>query len=167
MKRTRVLALLLALAMMLSLLVGCGTKEPAVTENENVEEPAKVEEQQAEVPKEEEPKEEAPDADSKEPTPLSVMLIMGNASYSYEENVAWNYLEELGNFEFELYEFPASEATEKMNLMMSGGEYTDILFKANYIDLNQYGMDGLLIPLEDLIREHAPNLTAILDERNA
>ena len=28
------------------------------------------------------------------------------------------------------------------NLMMSGGQYTDILFKAGAIDLNQYGMDG-------------------------
>lgn len=163
MKSKKILALLLALVMMLSLLAGCGAKE-STTGDEVKEQP---ESGKSEGQKTEESKETVSTESSEGPTPLSVMLIMGNASYSYEENVAWNYLEELGNFEFELYEFPASEATEKMNLMMAGGEYTDILFKAGYIDLNQYGMDGLLIPLEDLIREYAPNLTAILDERNA
>lgn len=34
-------------------------------------------------------------------------------------------------------------------------------------DLNKYGSQGLFLPLEDLIREHAPNLTKVLDERDA
>ena len=34
-------------------------------------------------------------------------------------------------------------------------------------DLNKYGSQGIFIPLEDLIREYAPNLTAKLDEMDA
>ena len=154
-KFRKILAFILALVMVLSL-AACGTNE------EPQEDPTQGQQPPA---SEQTPQPTQPPVEG--PTPLSVMMIMGNGSYSYEDNIAWKYLEERGNFDFEIYEFPGSEAAEKMNLMMSGGEYTDILFKAGAIDLNQYGMDGLLIPLEDLIREYAPNLSAVLDERNA
>ena len=163
MKSKKFLALLLALAMVLSVLAGCGA-EPEETKG-------------TEPPIETKGQEETPAVDPTEGSkeivfPLeetldaTCMIILGNTAYSYNDNLAWQYLEERSNIDFELIEFAPAEATEKMNLLMSSGDYTDILYKANYIDLNQYGMDGILIPLEDLIREYAPNLCKLLDERN-
>lgn len=50
--------------------------------------------------------------------------------------------------------------------MLASGEYPDMLFKSGIGmgDLTKYGGQGILIPLEDLIHEYMPNLTAKLDE---
>lgn len=164
MKCKRLLALVLALVMVLSVLAGCQTEKPAgTTEGNQDPQPQQTTAAPAETT---EPKEEIvfPLA---EPLDVSVMMVMGNSSYSYNDNIAWKFLQERANINFQVTEFPSSEAKEKMNLLMNGGEYTDVLFKANKIDLDKYGMDGILIPLEDLIKEYCPNLCALLDERNA
>lgn len=164
MKCKKLLALVLALVMVLSVLAGCQTEKPAGT-TEGKQDPKPQQTTPATVATTE-PKEEIvfPLA---EPLDVSVMMVMGNSSYSYNDNIAWKFLQERANINFQVTEFPSSEAKEKMNLLMNGGEYTDVLFKANKIDLDKYGMDGILIPLEDLIREYCPNLVALLDERNA
>lgn len=158
------LAVLLALVMMLSVLAGCNTAEPEETKAPETQAPANNE-TQAPVETEEPSKEIVFPLEEK--LEATCMIIKGNTAYSYNDNIGWNYLEERSNIDFELTEFAAAEATEKMNLLMNSGDYTDILYKCNYIDIDQYGMDGILIPLEDLILEYAPNLTAILNERNA
>ena len=89
-------------------------------------------------------------------------------TYYTEDNLAWKALQEYANFEIEVVaEFANSEMAEKGGLIMQSGDYPDFLFKCSRLDLNALGMEGVLIPLEDLIREYAPTLTAILDARNA
>ena len=165
MKMKKILALVLALTMLLSLLVACNNEKPTETN------PAETK------PAETKPAETQP-VETTEPKPaitfplaetldVSVMYILGNASYPIADNVAWKYLQEIWNMNFDTLDFTPSDAKEKMNLLMSSGEYTDILFKANKIDLDKYGMDGILIPLEDMIKEYMPNLSALLDERDA
>jgi putative aldouronate transport system substrate-binding protein len=57
---------------------------------------------------------------------------------------------------------------EKRNLLLASGEYPDIFLKSGFSisDMDKYGGQGIFIPLEDLIREYAPNLTKLLDERD-
>lgn len=84
------------------------------------------------------------------------------------EASAWKKLQEMGNVSFELTDVPNGEAGEKASLLLAGGDYPDFFLKSSAIgDSNAYGMEGVYIPLEDLIREYAPNLTKILDERGA
>ena len=56
---------------------------------------------------------------------------------------------------------------EKKSLMLASDDLPDVLYNTGLSDAEvvQYGTSGTLIPLEDLIAEHAPTLTAILDER--
>lgn len=56
---------------------------------------------------------------------------------------------------------------EKKNLMLASDELPDVLYNTGLSDAEivQNGANGTLVPLEDLIEEHAPNLSAILDER--
>ncbi len=163
MKNKRVLALVLTVVMLLSILAGCGTEKPVET--------TPKETQGANKPVETQPAETESQTTItfplEETYELSVLYTLGNASYPVADNVAWKHLQEISNLKFNTTEIAPNEAKEKLNLLMSSGEYGDILFKGSKIDLDQYGMDGLLIPLEDLIREYCPNLTAILDERDA
>lgn len=159
MKCNKIVALILALVMLLSLLTGCNTDKPEETQPEATQENTPVESEAS--------KEEPITFPLAEPMEISVMYTLGNASYPVTDHVVWNRLQELSGFVFNTTEFSPADVQEKMNLLMSSGEYSDIIFKGSKIDLNQYGMDGLLIPLEDLIRQYMPNLTAALDERDA
>ena len=159
----KLLALVLAMVMVLSVLAGCNAVEPAGT-TEGKKDPTNPQQTTANTTE--------PTEDNSitfpwaEPLNITAMVTQGNAAYSLSDNVAWKYLQDRANINIEVTEFAPSDVKEKANLLMNGGEYTDIIFKVSALDANKYGMDGILIPLEDLIREYAPNLTALLDERN-
>ena len=159
----KILALVLALVMLLSVLAACNNEKPVETKPQETK-PAETKPAETKPAETEAPSITFPLA---EPMDVSVMYVLGNASYSVIDNVAWKYMQELSGFNFITTEFAPSEAKEKENLLLSSGEYTDILFKANKIDVEKYGMDGIMIPLEDMIKEHMPTLCALLDERNA
>lgn len=56
---------------------------------------------------------------------------------------------------------------EKRNLLLASGSLPDFFFSGRFSDteLLRYGQDGTLIPLNDLIEKHMPNLKSILDSR--
>lgn len=60
----------------------------------------------------------------------------------------------------------ASDETTAYNLMLSSGKLADIISYASLSELEKLGRDGGLIPLNDLIDEHAPNLKKALDEND-
>ena len=62
---------------------------------------------------------------------------------------------------------PDQVYAEKKNLMLASGDLPDVLFNTGLSDAEivENGSNGTLLPLEDLIAEHAPTLTSILDER--
>jgi putative aldouronate transport system substrate-binding protein len=62
---------------------------------------------------------------------------------------------------------PGQVYQERKNLMLASDDLPDVLFNAGLSDAEivTNGTNGTLLPLEDLIAEHAPTLSAILDER--
>ena len=164
MKCKKILALVLSFVMLLSVLAACNTDKPVETQPKETQGTNKPAETNAPTETTEDNTITFPLA---EPMTITVDVLLANTAYAVKDNVAWNYLQELSGFVFEATEIPSSEAKEKMGLMMNGGEYSEMLFKMSVIDLDKYGEDGILLPLEDMIREYMPNLTAILDERNA
>ncbi|MBO0981678.1 ABC transporter substrate-binding protein [Microbacterium sp. SD291] len=62
---------------------------------------------------------------------------------------------------------PDQVYAEKKNLMLASGDLPDVLFNTGLSDAEivENGTNGTLLPLEDLIEEHAPTLSAILEER--
>lgn len=105
-----------------------------------------------------------PLADMKE---YNVFAIM-NGEYDLKDNVTMQTLLEEANMQFTYQSVMGSDLLEKRNLLLSSGEYPDIFLKSGFsiTDLDKYGKQGIFIPLEDLIKEYAPNLTAKLDELN-
>ncbi len=88
-------------------------------------------------------------------------------NHTYEETLAFlNTLDKAG-IAFDIDHVPGSMIEEKRNMLLNGGEYPDFFF-ASDVDVEWYGaQEGILLPLEDLIREYAPNMTAYIDSINA
>lgn len=99
-----------------------------------------------------------------EPMTFTMYNLM-NDDTSLNDVDAWNYYEEMTNVYFENTEVTTAENEEKQKLLLASGEYPDVFWKSG-VDADRYGMEGIFIPLEDLIREYAPNLTALLDEKD-
>lgn len=87
--------------------------------------------------------------------------------YTLDDNLAMKTAMENANINIIFNSVLSADLTEKRNLLLASGEYPDMFFKAEIpsTDLEKYGKQGIFIPLEDLIRQYAPNLTAVLDER--
>lgn len=76
-------------------------------------------------------------------------------------------MEEMTNISF-TFDTPASEVfEEKKNLALAGGNYPDVFFGANLTNAQQikYGMDEqILISLDGLIEQYAPNIQKMFEE---
>lgn len=107
-------------------------------------------------------------AEEAAPTEYTAFAML-NGEYALGDTLAWKTWEDMFNIHVEIESVLGADLTEKRNLVLASGEYPDIFIKAGLgmSDLTKYGTQGLFVPLEDLIREQMPNLTAILDERDA
>ncbi|WP_224752603.1 extracellular solute-binding protein [Metabacillus arenae] len=73
------------------------------------------------------------------------------------------------NINFKYITPPMSDFQTKLNLAFASGDIPDIIYAAGTSNLTagmevDYGKQGELVPLEDLIAEYAPNIQKILDE---
>ncbi|MCU6792526.1 extracellular solute-binding protein [Paenibacillus sp. WQ 127069] len=74
-------------------------------------------------------------------------------------------LEKLTNVHIKWDQIPAESIKERNNLMFASHELPDIFFAGlNSIEVVQYGSQGLLVPLNDLIDKYAPNIKKFLNE---
>ena len=105
-----------------------------------------------------------PLAETKE---YSVFAIM-NQDYDLKDNITMQTVLENANLQFDFQSVMGADLQEKRNLVLASGEYPDMFFKCGFAstDLDKYGKQGLFLPLEDLIKQYAPNLTAKMDEMN-
>lgn len=89
-----------------------------------------------------------------------------NADALLGDATGWKAFCEMANISVDLTEVKTTDVAEKVSLIMAGNDYPDFFFKVTAGDEYELGVEGegILIPLEDLIREYAPNLTAALDE---
>lgn len=171
MKLKKVTALILMAAITVSALAGCGAKNESAEQATNVEESNVGNEESVSNGSEE--NENAtlsgevvfPLEETMEFTSFSMM----NGDYTLDTNLAMQTAMKNANINITFDSVAPIDLVEKRNLILASGEYPDMLFKAQLggNDLAKYGAQGILIPLEDLIRQYAPNLTAVLDERDA
>ncbi|MFD0960569.1 ABC transporter substrate-binding protein [Paenibacillus chungangensis] len=84
----------------------------------------------------------------------------------WEEMAAFKQMEEMTGIALEFRNSPTDSFETKKNLVFSSGEYPDIFYGANITLAEEvnYGSQGILIPLEELIDKYAPNIKKLLDE---
>lgn len=76
---------------------------------------------------------------------------------------------ELTNIEFDYDTPPQSDFSTRLNLAFASGDLPDIIYAGGPNSLNaasevDYGEQGLLIPLEDMLEEYAPNFYQLMEE---
>ncbi len=81
--------------------------------------------------------------------------------------IFWDYYEGMTNVHIAVSSVDSTIYKEKLNLLFAGNDIPDIIFAGN-VDatfIQQNAEAGMLLPLNDLIGQYAPNLTAIFEER--
>jgi putative aldouronate transport system substrate-binding protein len=76
----------------------------------------------------------------------------------------YHKLEEITNvhLDFEVLPGPTNEKLERLAAAIAAKEHFDIL-TCLYGPIDKYGMEGALIPLQNLIKENAPNIQKVLE----
>lgn len=104
-----------------------------------------------------------------EETASFTMFAIMNGENELSNNAAFNYSEERMNVKFDVQSVMGADMKDKRGIILASGEYPDVFFKAGLkeADLEKYGaQQKILIPLENLLRQYAPNICALLDERD-
>jgi putative aldouronate transport system substrate-binding protein len=79
-------------------------------------------------------------------------------------------MEEMFNFKFKWEVVPYDGAKEKRQISLASGDYPDTYILTDYIDrfsqadVLKYGQQGVIIPLNELIDQYAPNIKAALEK---
>ncbi|OIA99654.1 ABC transporter substrate-binding protein [Paenibacillus sp. LC231] len=101
--------------------------------------------------------------------PVSLKMVSPKAALApeYSEMEIFKRLEAETNVKIEWENIPDTDFAEKKNLLLASGNLPDAFYGAGLSDyeLVNYGEDGTILPLEDLIDQYAPNLKALLDRR--
>lgn len=115
-------------------------------------------------------KEGLPIADSQVTLTFTGMNMNSTRVGRYDETDMMKKLEADTNVKIVWNMIPQASWKEKKNLMIASGEYPDGFMGPMSLtadEAQQLGADGVLIPLEDLIREYAPNIQRIIDANPA
>lgn len=180
MKFKKVIALMLTTVLSLSALTGCGGKDSQESKGGNdtssAEESSSAQDEtdgSAEGSSQAEGESGGAEGESASGTvtlPLAETMTFTafagmNGDYTMTDNIAMQKSLADANINIEFTNVLGADLDEKRNLVLNSGDYPDIFYKSN-VDAAKYGLQGVMIPLEDLIRQYAPNLTALLDERD-
>lgn len=101
--------------------------------------------------------------------PVTLRMVSPKAALApeFSEMEIFKRLEKDTNVKIEWENIPDTDYTEKKNLLVASGNLPDAFYAAGFSDyeLVNYGKDGTIIPLEDLIDQYAPNLKALFERR--
>ena len=101
---------------------------------------------------------------SDEPLELTAHIHWGNVYVLSDDWTVTNEAAKMTNISLKGPASPMeTDSTEAFNLMIAGQDIPDIV-GGNRDLINQYGMEGAFMPLNDLIEEYAPDFKKILDE---
>lgn len=101
-----------------------------------------------------------------EDSPTITMMAPNFYDYTFDNCLAWNVLQERRYVDWDVQGIDTVALAEKRNLALSTNQYPDVFWKCGFTqsDVDRQAEIGVFIPLEDLIKEYAPNLQKILDE---
>lgn len=88
-----------------------------------------------------------------------------NEGNDWNDILIWNTYRDLTNIDVNWDLVSPDALEENRNLALGSGDLPDAFFLAQLsnTDLLRYGSQGVFLPLNDLIEEHAPNLTALME----
>lgn len=101
-----------------------------------------------------------------EPIKLKMFTRVAPVNGPFKEMPVFQDYEKMSNVQVEFIEAPTDGFQEKKNLLFASNELPDVLYRSSLTPLEavRYGAAGQLIPLEDLIKDYAPNLTKLMEQ---
>lgn len=101
--------------------------------------------------------------------PLTLKFMAGKHATNlndYNDVLLWKTYSEMTGIDIDWELMPFEVIEEKRNLALSSGTLPDVFYtpQIGNTDLFKYGEQGTFIKLTDLIEEHMPNLTSLLEK---
>ncbi|MFS0613508.1 extracellular solute-binding protein [Lederbergia ruris] len=98
------------------------------------------------------------------------MMAPGTGLAEWRDMPVLQEYAKMTNIDFKYNTPPMSDFQTKLNLAFASGDIADIIYGASSSNLTpgmevDYGEQGVLIPLEDLIDQYAPNIKKLFEER--
>lgn len=103
----------------------------------------------------------------KEEIELDMFVTSAPGANDWNDILIWNTYEEMTNIKVNWEMVPSDSVDEKRNLKFASNQTLPDAFYASGItplDILKYGEQGVLIELNDLIDEYAPNIKALFEE---
>ncbi|WP_309119432.1 extracellular solute-binding protein [Paenibacillus sp.] len=86
----------------------------------------------------------------------------------FNDKFSFRKMEENTNIHIAFQHAAEAASAEAFTLMMSSGQLPDMVYTSNWDkEASKYGTQGALLPLEELLKEHAPNFSRILEDNPA
>ncbi|MGG3307999.1 extracellular solute-binding protein [Paenibacillus sp. 2KB_20] len=107
-------------------------------------------------------------SDSSKPVEISVFAVQ-ESGIDIPANKFTKHIEEQFNIKFNWQINPSDGAKEKRQISLASGDYPDAYLLTHYIDefsqadVLKYGQQGVLVPLNELIEQHGPNIKAAME----
>lgn len=173
-KRIKIISLLLSVILILSIfMTACGSQTESQTGGAQPE--AKTEtEETSDTEQKEEPAKSAESDDTgvnktgfpivNESITLKILAPKAANEVPYEEMDVFKEYETMTNIHVEWDNPPVESFQERYNIVMASGTLPDIIIGTPGSDIMKYGQMGAFIPLDDLIKEWAPNLKALMEK---
>lgn len=101
-----------------------------------------------------------------EPVTLTIVAQKaGPLTPDFDQMLLLNWAEEQTNVNIDWINITGADYQERKNLILASGDLPDAFWNTGFSDADivTYGEGGILVPLEDLIPEHAPNINAAFE----
>ncbi len=97
------------------------------------------------------------------------MMGPGTGAAEWKDMAVFKTMAEQSNIDFTFTTPPMADFATKLNLAFASGDLADVLFGTDSNSLTaamemDYGKQGILVPIEDLIADNMPNFNKILEE---
>ncbi|MCL2320096.1 MAG: extracellular solute-binding protein [Treponema sp.] len=86
---------------------------------------------------------------------------------TYGDHLAWQVIEKKLNVKIDFKTVPGNDWATQLGLVMASGSLPDFFLRINPQLAEQYGRQGALMPLNDLINTKIPNLKKIMNDYKA
>lgn len=159
--KKRIVSLALGVSLLLGALTGCGSAtSEAASSDSTVSQPAQSGENVN--------KEGFPIVNDE--ITFRVFGQRGPAQQPWDTMSMWNKYQEMTNIKLDFTDVLSAEGyDEKKSLMWASDDYDDVFVRAflTNSEIVKYGTMGILVPLEDMLEEYAPNISQHIKENPA
>ncbi|MCQ6557769.1 extracellular solute-binding protein [Paenibacillus mendelii] len=104
--------------------------------------------------------------DSKDAVTINAYIVVPPRIEDISTNTVTKFIEERLNIKFKFDATPQANADDKKKLIMASGDYPNVFLSGGFTQAEQidYGKQGILVPLNDLIDKYGNEIKKAFDE---